>query len=53
MDYGRWSDRIFTKNKRNRHLPRKRETVPADKGKVHKTLFRSFVRAVFRGKRKV
>lgn len=53
MDYGRWSDRIFTKKPRVERMRRQREraVVPTpDKGKVTRTKFRNFVKNVFRGR---
>ena len=55
MDYGRWSERIFTKKpreQRKRRL-RERQEVVTDKAKIKKSKFRSFVRNVFRGRVKV
>jgi hypothetical protein len=52
MDYGRWSDRIWTKKSRNSRMKRLRErqVVPVDHKKMETSRFRSFVKSVFRGK---
>lgn len=51
MDYGRWSDRIFTKKKKDLKDKRKHEAIKSDVAqRGRKARFRSFVRRAMRGK---
>jgi hypothetical protein len=55
MDYGRWSDRIWTKKSRNdrKKRLRERQVIPIDHKRATESRFRSFVKSVFRGRVKV
>jgi hypothetical protein len=52
MDYGRWSNRIFTvkPHAKRRKRERERQLKPIDHKRATESRFRSFVKAVFRGR---
>ena len=55
MDYGRWSNRIFTKKPHNQRKKRwrERQVIEVDHKRAQESRFRSFVKHVFRGRVKV